>query len=90
MNIKIAKIEPNAIAAREAARKSIVESIAKDLNQISHNIQEYSARGKTQMSYQIEHKENMDLIIHALRVQGYKVKRNWICHSAYNEIEVKW
>lgn len=88
--IKVLTVEPNAIEARNIASRSRRESVGKDLEKISSEIKVQSNLGRNYISYQISHKENMDLIIDILRGQGYKVKRCWLMHSAYNEIEVKW
>lgn len=88
--MKFLTFEPNAIAARQEAYRARKSSIQVDLQNISEKIVEQTKAGQNWIVYQIAHKENMSFIIEVLRDQGYKVKRNWIFHSAQNEIEVNW
>lgn len=88
--MKFLTFEPNAIAARQEAYLARKSSIQVDLQNISEKIVEQTKAGQNWIVYQIAHKENMSFIIEVLRDQGYKVKRNWIFHSAQNEIEVNW
>lgn len=88
--MKLLTFSPNAIAARQEAYRARKESLNTDLQNISELIKDKIRTGNNWVVYQIAHKENMRFIIEILRDQGYKVKRNWLFHSAQNEIEVNW
>lgn len=80
----------NAIEAEKLSRKSRVSSIGEDLKEIYEYIGRSTASGGNYTSYHVTHRENVELIMHQLREDGYKVRRSMFFHRAENKIEVSW
>lgn len=80
----------NAIEAAEASQKGRVKKLAQDITAIEDRIKTWSGDGLQSLSYDVSSSWAMPLVMHHFRDKGFKVKRSWFGHAAYNTIEVSW
>lgn len=81
------------ITPREAVQNASsgrIKSLQDDLKNIYEDIKNRSQQGRYKTLYDICFKSNIELIMHQLRNDGFKVKHKRFSHSGYNTIEVSW